>query len=174
MPKLIDITGLKFGRLTVLKISPKRSKHGQVLWCCRCDCGNKLTTWGMSLKNGKGQSCGCLRLGVQNNLTHGHTIGGPSATYRCWLGMFTRCYNKNGSAYKYYGARGIRVCKRWHIFENFLADMGERPPNLSLDRRNNDGPYSPANCRWATLSQQRRNRRTPKHYRRAAAVVATA
>jgi hypothetical protein len=99
-----------------------------------------------------------------NRFLHGHSLMGPnrkgSPEYRAWLGMRGRCTNEKLVSWKYYGARGIRVCKRWDSFECFLADMGTKPtPRHSLDRINNDGNYEPGNCRWATPSQQSRNRR---------------
>lgn len=81
-----------------------------------------------------------------------------SPTYISWQRMHDRCYKKSNNRFRYYGERGIKVCKRWHVFENFLADMGERPEGLSLDRKNNNGNYHKRNCRWATRSEQMRNR----------------
>lgn len=91
---------------------------------------------------------------------HGHAkTGKPSREYVSWVSMKSRCLNSKETSYKYYGARGIRVCERWMKFENFLADMGPRPPTLTLGRIDNDGNYEPENCRWQTWSQQNRNRR---------------
>lgn len=87
---------------------------------------------------------------------HGMT-GSP--TWGSWQSMMTRCYNKSQNGYKYWGGRGIRVCDRWLVFENFLEDMGERPKGTSIDRRDNDGNYEPGNCRWATAMEQGGNRR---------------
>jgi hypothetical protein len=93
-------------------------------------------------------------------ITHGHSlVGKVSPTYKTWLRMKERCYNPHKDKYKYYGGRGIKVCARWSKFENFLADMGEKPAGLTLDRVDNDGDYKPSNCRWATLKEQARNKR---------------
>lgn len=82
-----------------------------------------------------------------------------TGSYHSWRAMMTRCYYKSSHKYPSYGGRGISVCQRWHVYENFLADMGERPLNLTLDRRDNNGNYEPGNCRWATQIVQNRNRR---------------
>lgn len=95
-----------------------------------------------------------------NRRTHGDS---GTTEYRTYSAMLARCYNPNVRNYESYGGRGITVCERWlHSFENFLADIGRRPPGLSLDRINNDGNYGPENCRWATLREQNQNTRTNK------------
>lgn len=91
--------------------------------------------------------------------SHGHTTGGFSPTYHSWVGMIQRCTNPKRGSYKHYGGRGITVCKRWQKFENFLADMGIRPLERTLDRKNTNGNYTPSNCRWATPEEQARNSR---------------
>lgn len=137
-------------------------RHGNRRFECRCDCGNRVTTLGCSLKSGRTRSCGCLQKDMSRK--HGHTCSNGvikrSRTYLAWRSAIDRCHNKNHRWYPWYGGRGIFVCERWRKFENFLEDMGEVPPKHSLDRHpNNDGNYEPGNCRWATQSQQLSNTR---------------
>ncbi|MFH1628162.1 MAG: AP2 domain-containing protein [Pseudomonadota bacterium] len=152
----LDLKDKKFGKLLVIKCVGV-AKHYESMWECMCDCGNIAIVRGAHLKSGKTSSCGCLK----NH--HGMTINGKSSIeYRIWLHMKQRCYNKNDKAYKYYGARGIRICERWlNNAALFLKDMGKRPHNkLTIERINNDGDYMPTNCKWATWSEQNSNKRS--------------
>lgn len=161
MGALQDITGKRFHRLVALARIPTFT--GKTLWLCRCYCGNEGVVEAGNLKSGATKSCGCLKreqmatLGMKNR-THGEA---RSPEFRAWYGMKQRCYHEKDNRYLLYGARGITVCDHWrNSFDNFLSDMGRRPSDVhSLDRINNDGNYDPSNCRWATRSQQNRNRR---------------
>ena len=163
MPTRIDIANQRFGRLIALKPT-KRDQSGW-WWLCICDCGKQTTVRGTVLRRNDTKSCGCSM--HETKIKHGHhrRHNGrhtPSPTYISWAGMLTRCRNSKQRCYTNYGGRGITVCKRWLTFKNFLADMGERPAGLTLDRINNDGNYEPKNCRWATLKEQRNNQRAPR------------
>lgn len=166
MPAAIDLTGKRFGRLLVM-LSAGRTIQGSRsvrMWQCRCDCGRTLDVSRMNLTSGDTRSCGCLRVDSPNSRTHGHSrVGIRTHEYNTWAAMVQRCTNPKTPNYQYYGARGIKVCDRWRdSFENFLADMGERPPGTSIDRRNNELGYEPGNCRWATKREQMRNTRHNK------------
>lgn len=154
MGRFVDLVGKRFGSLVVIERAPQKSK-GNTTWKCRCDCGETRDIQGGALIAGITSSCGCLRIKMI-------TKHGMEATpiYNLWASMKARCSNPNSRFYKDYGGRGITVCERWEIFENFYADMGDRPEGLSLDRIDNNKGYSPDNCRWATKLQQRRNTRT--------------
>lgn len=152
------MTGLRFGRWTVISASTERD-GGSAIWVCRCDCGIARGVRGTRLVAGKSRGCGCARL--ESVTTHGHSTraGAGSRTYRIWKSMILRCEAKGNASYRYYGARGIGVCERWrHSFENFLADMGDRPDGMSIDRADNDIGYEPGNCAWATTTTQNRHR----------------
>src|SRR5262252_3681933 len=143
-----------FGRLRVLQ---RASWKDQKSWLCLCDCGNRVEVRGYSLRSGRTSSCGCWR--NEAPVMHGHCRrSGPSREYNSWVCMRRRCQDEKHHKYKNYGARGIQVCERWQVFENFLADMGMRPEGCTLDRRDNDGNYEPGNCQWAAPKEQAQNR----------------
>lgn len=148
----VDLTGQVFGRLTVSRRA--ESYRGQARWHCRCSCGGSTITNTQKLKSGHTKSCGCIpRERASKHGKHKHP------TYTTYHAMLQRCHNPKSSRYSRYGARGITVCDRWReSFENFLEDMGDRTKGYTLDRIDNDGNYTPDNCRWADLPTQYRNR----------------
>lgn len=157
-PRGTDLSGQRFGRLTVLDKANDRMKNGAVRWICRCDCGKSATVSGQSLRNGVSTSCGCFHREAltARNLTHGKT---RSRVYRAWANMIQRCRNPKSSHWREYGERGISICERWQCFANFYADMGDPPNGTTLDRIDVNGNYEPLNCRWVTQSMQVGNRR---------------
>lgn len=162
MSRLIDLSGQQFGRLTVIRRHAGALPRYGVHWDCVCACGSETVTHGTELKKGKARSCGCLQRELQGNKQRTHGMSG-TPTFTAWARMKQRCYDRACPKYYRYGARGVIVCERWlNSFENFLSDMGEKPSGRSLDRIDNDGNYEPGNCRWATASQQVRNRSISK------------
>ena len=149
----MDMLDRVFGRLTVTAFSHKNGA-GRIHWRCLCACGSVCTVSGTNLRIGATVSCGCARKGAHS--THG--LSGTLA-YASWISMIHRCENPKRTKYECHGGRGITVCKRWHKFENFYADMGERAAGLTLERKNNDKGYSKSNCVWASRKVQAQNRR---------------
>ena len=157
MTKVIDLTGKKFGRLTVIK-QDKESKRTK--WICKCECGNIKSVYACHLKDGSSTSCGCFQKEKvkQSNSKHGYT---KTSLHNRWKTMKQRCCNKNDKNYKNYGGRGITVCDEWNDFENFKnwALLNGYEQGLQLDRIDNNKGYSPDNCRWCKASVNNHNRR---------------
>lgn len=164
-PLVIDLTGKRFGLWTVIERASSAPK-GQARWLCRCECGAGRIIGSQCLRRGKSRSCGCGKARhIRERLsTHGLT---RSPEYFAWRNMINRCENPKVKEFKWYGGRGIRICRRWRRgeegsggFECFLADVGLRPsPEHSLDRLDNDSGYEPGNVRWASGEDQQNNRR---------------
>ena len=162
-PGPVDLSGSRFGRWTVIREASVDTGRKRS-WVCICDCGADGTVTTNDLKSGHSISCGCHRREalLAANSKHGHVSRrqGKSRTYNAWQNMKKRCLSPDSEAYVNYGERGITICVRWlESFEAFLADMGECPPRLTIERINNDGNYEPGNCIWATRKVQNRNSR---------------
>lgn len=160
MGKFIDLTGQKFGRLTVIE-RYKSSKGGHTRWKCMCDCGRETISCADGLRNGQTTSCGCLNREkiIKARQTHGMW---KSRIYRIWKGMISRCCCETDGNYKNYGGRGIAVCEEWlHNFQAFYdwSTQNGYADNLTIDRIDNDKGYYPYNCRWITFKKQQNNRR---------------
>lgn len=161
MAKLVDLTGQKFTRLTV--VSRDNTSTKSVRWNCVCDCGNTTNVAANELKRGSSRSCGCLQKELAAKRVSTHKLS-KTPTYKVWDAIIQRCLNENSQAYANYGGRGITVCEHWKTFQNFYADMGEKPDGLSIDRIDNNKGYSPDNCRWADTKTQSTNKRTNNKY----------
>ena len=148
-----DVSGQSFGRLNAHW--PVGRKGGIVIWLCSCLCGRLRLIHGSSLRSGASRSCRCAQI------VHGHSKrDAHTATYRSWRALIARCTNPNHSRWHRYGGSGVSVCDRWRSsFQNFLADLGERPAGKTLGRFNDSGNYEPGNVAWMTSREQDFNRK---------------
>lgn len=152
-----DLTGERFGRLTVQRFSHARRTNS--IWECRCDCGATRLVLGFELKNGKVSGCHRSRRPLPSKRLAGQS---SHPLYPLWRGIHQRCADAFHKDFPLYGGRGIQVCERWNDLAAFVADMGPRPDGASIDRIDNDGHYEPSNCRWADRWTQARNTRGNK------------
>lgn len=153
-----DLIGQQYGFYKILEEVDPRNYHRRFL--CECICGNKRVKFLIDLKSGHNKSCGCYQKKFPNRKTHGLR---KSSVYNSWSNMKQRCLNPKSTRFENWGGRGITICTRWLSFENFYADMGEKPsPKYEIDRIDNNGNYEPGNCRWVLPKENSSNRRKRK------------
>ena len=160
-PLFKNLTGLRFGRLRVIRYAGRTGEKRISSWFCKCDCGNDAIVLATRLQTGTTMSCGCYHRErwATARKTHGKS---KTSTYQSWCNMKERCENPCAKSYAYYGGRGIQVCTKWaESFDAFLADMGLRPQGrYEIDRIDNEGNYEAGNCRWVKRIQNARNKRS--------------
>ena len=168
MGRRLDLTGQRFGKLTVIGESGRQEcgSRKRILWLCRCDCGAEILVRGCNLRSGNTSSCGCLQRERTSaaNTTHGCHKGGKGRNHRLytiWSSMKARCLNPHSVSYKHYGARGITVCASWMDFGEFMtwALANGYRDGLSIERLDNNRSYEPSNCTWIPLDRQASNKR---------------
>lgn len=164
MPKLLNITGHKFGKLQVIRLAQKEGVQRK--WECMCECGKEVLVSTGHLRSGHTKSCGCISAELLHTRNFKHGQGSrkrKTREYSSWKEMKKRCYQVNSKNYKWYGSKGVTVCATWiDDFPQFFADMGLCPDGYELDRIDNSKGYSPDNCRWASEATQSRNREYAK------------
>lgn len=158
--KILDLTGQRFGRLTVIKPAGRNTSN-KIQWICMCDCGNEVIVTTCHLRSGHTTSCGCYRyeMSIKANIVHNGT---GTRLYNIWCDIKKRCNNSRSRYYKHYGGRGIKVCEEWkHDFQTFYdwAMTNGYKDDLTIDRQNVDGDYEPSNCRWVNREEQQNNKR---------------